>query len=399
MPESELRAVQWLAEYGLTLLQSAQIDSLRPLRCRWSESILPWQRIMLEEQLRLAQRAAERFSSAHQWLWTDRSLQQASDEKSAAFKASLIPNELPVIDACCGAGADLVALGKHHDVQGVDGDPLLVELARANLRAHAVQAKVHCGMVPDCLPELKLAELKHLALHIDPDRRPGERRTTSGCAFEPTLDECMLLGQTAAAAIIKLAPATDIAPGAEQLGWRRCWLGSQRECPQQLLLRGSLHGVDWPLDHVAAVLGVSKQPAFFHGDPDVESPVVDQPDDLLYEPHAALYAARLACAWAEPYQLKSIGSPRGYLTGAAIPATGWAQTLRVLDYFAFDDKRVRRWLRAHDAGTLEVKTRLVALDANEYQRRWTQSGQRKLVCLITRVGKSQRVIMAERIAE
>lgn len=391
----------WLMREGHRLLKGVQLPVAGPLKVDGRrDRFSAVQQAMLEEQLRFRRRSRDRFPDPEQWLWTDRSLQQASDWSSATFKADLIDRDIDVVDACCGAGADLVALAQNHRVLGIDCDARMVLLARANLRAHQRSADFCVGMVPDSLGDLSRA-----ALHIDPDRRVGQdrmSRTTHGEAFRPTLDQCMRLAERARAAIIKLAPATILDNSETSSHWRRCWLGTQRECPQQLLLGGETR-LSVPGGQVAAALCASMQQpggsglaTVYCGEQDTPCDVVSEPGGFVYEPHPALYAAGLAPSWAREQRLSAITQPRGYYTGDRLTATDWAQEFRVLDLIAWDDRRVRKWLRAHDVGTLEVKSRLVTLDASEIQRRYSQAQGRPMVCLLTRVGKGLRAIMAER---
>lgn len=386
----------WLAQEGHRILRDVRLLSMKPIKIDMRTHRLDAvQQALLEEQLRFRQRSRDRFPEPDRWLWTDRSLQQASDWASASYKASLIAPEIAVVDACCGAGSDLVALAMEHEVVGIDRDSRMVDLARANLEAHELQAEVCVGDIPS-----SLGDLNNVALHIDPDRRVGEERstrTTHGEAFSPSLAQCVELGQRARVAIIKLAPATEVVfEDGWAADWRRCWLGTQRECPQQLLLRGDTQ-LQIPAGQVAAVIARSDaNPQAYCGELDVDVPLVTEPDTFIVEPHPSLYAAGLVPAWAVENNLSAITHPRGYYTGDQTTPTPWAQSFRVLARFAFDDRRLRKWLRSHDAGLLEVKSRLINVDASDLQRRYSQPQGRPLVCLLTRSGKGLRAIMAER---
>lgn len=388
-----------MAREGHRLLKEVRLLSAKPLRVDTRQFRLDnVQQALLEEQLRFRQRSRDRFPDSDNWLWTDRSLQQASDWSSATYKASLIAADVPVVDACCGAGSDLVAMGREHCVVGIDRDPRLARLAQANLLAHGVQGDICIAEIPN-----SLGDMSRFALHIDPDRRSGEQRstrTTHGEAFSPSLSECMAMAQSARAAIIKLAPATEIDSTSDVSGpwsqWRRCWLGTGRECPQQLLVRGETN-LSIPKDEVAAVLCRRDIASEVYCGPQLAiDRIVAEPENYVYEPHPALYAAGLAPVWASEHNLSAITNPRGYYTGGESQPTPWAQAFRVLDVIAWDDKRMRKWLRTAGVGTLEVKSRLITIDASETQRRYSQSEGRPLVCLLTRSGKGLRAIMAER---
>lgn len=383
----------WLLKYGHRSLSQLTLQSLRPLRVDWSEThFVAWQRALLEEQLHFRLRCSARFPDPEQWLWTDRSLQQASDWQSAAAKAALFPVGTRVVDACCGAGADLVALSERHDVVAIDRDRKMLELASANMQAHSRQADYVQAELPAAV-----ASSKDIGLHIDPDRRRGENRetrTTQADAFSPPLKDVMALGQAALACIIKLAPATDVELP-QGVDWRRAWLGTSRECPQQLLLRGELA---WtiPEGYCGALLvDYPDQP--FTAVKDVRCAVADEPEEYLFEPHAVLYAAGLAAAWADEHGLSALPHSSSYFTGAAIAASPWAQSFEVVDHMSWDERRVHKWLKAHRIGAVEVKTRQVPLDANLLQRQLSQPEGEPISCLLYRVGKSIRIAMARRM--
>ena len=389
---------QWLIQEGHRILKDVQLLSIKPLKIDTRQFRLDAvQQALLEEQIRFRHRSRDRFPDSDCWLWTDRSLQQASDWNSATYKASLFPENAVVMDACCGAGADLVALASSHAAVGIDRDRRMAELTKANLRAHALQANVCVADVLSCF-----GDLTNVALHIDPDRRAADdrgTRTTHGEAFSPALGDCMRLAEHARGAIIKLAPATDILLDGRDSEWRRCWLGSQRECPQQLLLRGELK-IAIPAGQAGAVLCHGKpHPHVYCGEQNADCDIVTEPEAYVYEPHPVLYAAALAPAWAVQLGLSALGHPRGYYSGQQLVAAPWAQRFRVLDWLAWDDRRLRKWLRAHQVGTLEVKSRMAPIDASELQRRYSQPDGRPMTCLLTRSGKGLRAIMAERCSD
>ena len=385
--------LHWLTQHGHAALATLQLLSLRPLRVDWSNTrYTNWQQTLLEEQLHFRSRAAGRFPDAEQWLWTDRSLQQASDWQSAVAKALLLPANCPVVDACCGAGADLVAISASHPVLAIDRDRSMLELARANMRAHGQSADYLQAELPGALDRLN-----DVCLHADPDRRRGQdrdTRTTHAEAFSPPLTDIVRMGQPARACIIKLAPATEI-DTIEGDDWRRAWLGSGRECPQQLLMRGDLA---WNIEagHHGAML--VEHPDLAYSGPAVATcDSTDEPEQFIFEPHAALYASGLAAAWADEHNLFALPHAGSYFTGDEIPATPWAQAFEVIEHMSWDERRVRKWLKANKAGTVEVKTRQVPLDANQLQRQLTQPVGEPITLLLFRRGKSIRIAMARRM--
>ena len=88
----------------------------------------------IAQQVKLRSLAATRFTLSNKMLFTDRSLQQATDSGIAQFKTALIKKIAPearhVTDLCCGLGGDLQALATSFNVTGVDLDPEICAIAK-----------------------------------------------------------------------------------------------------------------------------------------------------------------------------------------------------------------------------------------------------------------------------
>jgi hypothetical protein len=371
-----------------------------------------WQTSLLREQIELRRRSAARFPATEKWLWTNRSLAQASDWWCAQFKANLFPPAEWVVDGCCGVGVDLVALALRGSAVGIDRDEALVALANANLMTHGLVASACVGELPEDLPE------GARWLHLDPDRRVADslnRRLRSAEDYSPTLAESLALAKRTSGSAIKLAPSSLVEPEVErafrdEVGLVRAWLGNLGECRQQVLVTGELSrrilGAD---KSVAGLSGESQvgtrlavlcepnaEPAIVAGRP-VESCAGERtPRRFLYDCHAVLHAAQLQMAWAEPLGAVPLGTSQGYFTSDSPIRSIWAQCFEVLEVLPWDQRRVRRWLREHKIGEVEVKKRLLQLDANEHQRALRGAGDEKITLLITRLGDRVRAVVAKR---
>ena len=389
---------RWLCVHGRGWLdrQSASIDLVsqeRSLR----RVLNAWQASMIVQQMRLARRAAARFPDANRWLWTERGLQQASDWKSAVFKASLIPPGETVADGCCGVGADLLAISQHRRAIGFDRDAIVAMIAQTNLRSHGREAEVVHGEFP--------AAVSHSCdwwLHVDPDRRAVDdrqldRRTTQADRFSPSLAEILPLASRARGAIIKLAPATRIGADIE-LDFQRGWIGSAGECRQQLLVRG-VQAIE-PKCRFAVLCDEPYAPEIFQSRADSSSQTSLAPnvEQYVFDLHPVLHAAALQSAWANQHALLPVESPAGYFTGSAQFCSPWIQCFRVLDVLPWDERRVRSWLRGHGAGIVEVKKRLVDVDANLQQRRLSEPKGESFTLLITRHLRKTIAIVAQRVS-
>ncbi len=353
-------------------------------------------------------------------MWTDRSLSQASDHWSAQYKAKLFPSHEPVIDACCGAGADLVSLAKRGEVMGIDSDPQMTHLAEDNARAHGYRVKV----CTELLSSTWQGEADWLS--IDPDRRATGKRTTDADEFGPTLDDVLTIAQRMRGAIIKLAPSTRISDEllskVDALS-QRVWLGNQGECRQQLLLTGELMrspsrravlcepatmvrrpGIVSSHLHLIPDQAHDSNPIEFEAAANQFNSIscVDVPLRYLFDLHNVLHAAELQSAWAHENNICCLSDDHGYYTSDAPLDSPWAQAFEVLAVLPWDDRQLRKWLRNHCVGTVEVKTRAlqdhsISIDANACQRRYSSSEGEPLTLLATRVEGRIRGVIARRV--
>lgn len=409
--------IEWLIEQGREKLSQPNSD-VQHWRAQRLEA---WQVELLRQQQTLRRRSRSRFPQPERWLWTDVSLSQASDHWSATYKAGLFPAGELVVDACCGAGSDLVAIAARGDVLGVDAEAGLAALAQDNARAHGYQAEVRAEYLPAALPSAARW------LSIDPDRRPAGQRTIDASAFSPSLDQVLDMAHKCAGAVIKLAPSTRVDADLETRideNCERVWLGNQGECRQLLLLTGELRQRPLLIDRIgsdslrSAVL--CEPPHQCNAD---SATAVYQPTIEIYRPaaaplrqvapamlgsfafdlHPTLHAADLQIGWGIEHGLAPIGSSHGYFTGDSPVSSSWLQTFEVLDVLPWDDRKIRKWLRSVGAGLVEVKSRglyplRMQFDANAYQRRYSVAGGMPVTLLVTRIGERLRGIAARRIS-
>lgn len=418
-----LEQLKWLTHFGPDLLADETALN-RP------SGLVGWQKALLDEQVQLRRRARRRFPDADAWIWSDRSLSQASDFWSARFKAALIPSDVRAFDLCCGAGVDLVAVAEHTQAVGVDNDPLVLMLARANLQSHGRVAELRETTL-DAAHLRPLQVDSHTWLHVDPDRRASGSKTNQADAFCPPLDVMLPATRRAAGAIIKVAPKTHFSHAAPMtqgpsLGsalaseiareCHRVWVGNLGECRQQLLLFGDARqrfcreffAIDSGRSSVLVEPLQLDQPEYlvhcFTGTSGVSSrpslPIQSrcpEPEQFVYDLHTTLHASNLQFSWATIHGLEPISAPHGFFVSSQKIQTPWAQCFQVLEVSAWDDRKLRKLLNRRKSGMLEVKNRLIKLDANYFQRRYSRAEGEPLSLLITRLGDRIRCIVAKRV--
>jgi hypothetical protein len=379
-------AQPWLARVDET--PSAELAALVP---RLRKELTAERAHLVVEQTELRRRAREKFSAAGQMFFTRQGLEQATDEVLAAYKAHRFPPG-GAADLCCGIGGDLLALAARGPAVGVDLDPVAALLAEANARALGFSPGQFCAVVDNAASFEAITSFA--AWHCDPDRRPDGRRTTRGELFEPPLPALdLLLGQNPEGAI-KLAPAT-IAPPA----WREAaeleWLGSRGECRQQVAWFGAL--TRHPGQQSATVVDAAGSARTLVGTADEPVPIAAALGRYLYEPHAAVLAAKLTATLCREHGLAAVAAGVAYLTGDTLQNERAMAAFEVLDVLPLDQKRLKTYCRAQGLGRLEVKKRGLQLDPEKLRKAVVGSGNNEATLIATPVGSANRVVVARRI--
>lgn len=324
-----------------------------------------------EQQAFWRKRSWPRFPREATWFWTDTLLQQASDWQTAQYKATLFPDAVPVFDLCCGAGVDAVALNHQHPVTAIDIDPLACYLTQANYDWNKIDFSldgkplpkrsfaVQCADVLDQLDELQDW------VHIDPDRRPDEKRTTSADWMQPSLEQLQCLLSQCPGGMIKLAPATEVpAPWSDTCC--RLWVGDRRQCRQQLLIWGLPQFPAGQLGAISLDATTSTSSFLSLSQPFADSTVT--PNQYIFDFHPSLRASGLSAAFALALGIESLGDVSGYLTGPVPIEHSLVDCYQVIEALAWDEKKVRKMLREKSIGTLVVKKRgCKGLDPNKLQ--------------------------------
>ena len=127
-------------------------------------------------------------------------------------------------------------------------------------------------------------------------------------------------------------------------------------------------------------------------------PLAGRIDRYLFEPDAAVLAAKLTAALAAEHGLAVIAPGIAYLTGPAAIGDRALACFEVDDVLPFDLKRVRAAVRAGNIGRLEIKVRGVDQDPAELRRRLRAAGDGEATLLVTRLEARVVAILARRVA-
>lgn len=303
---------------------------------------------------------------------------RAGSHKSARF-ASAFPGGA-VLDLCCGIGGDSMALALAGlRVLCVDHDPVRAWMAGTNAACESIAADAMDPSLPDG------------PFHLDPSRRTPDnaRRHFRLEDLEPGPEVIGAIIQRRKHGAIKLGPGVDRGtlswPGELEI------LSEGGRLTQAVLWTGSLAGSG---SRRRATLLPSGDALWSDG------PVREAPVGLMgrwvFEPDDSVERAGLF-----PELCESVGAPLlhrrlGLLTSDVPITSPWLRGFEVVAEMGWHQDRVLAWLRANDAGIVEVKTRGKATNPDEAQARLSGRGGRPYTVFVLRFDKAIRAIVTVR---
>ncbi len=338
----------------------------------------------------LRRRARLKFKRGGEMFFTRQLLEQATGEQIGVYKAQRFPAGVPVVDLCCGIGGDLLALGSRAKVCGVDRDEIAVVLAEANCRCNGLTS---ASLRVDDATRCELGQVA--AWHVDPDRRPEGRRTTTLELHTPDLQAMQDMVAKNRNGAIKLAPAAAVPEGWEAEAELE-WIGNRGECRQQVAWFGDLARA--PGQRTATVFAnCADTSCTIRGRAGLEIPVAPQVDRFVLEPHAVVLAAGLTGVLAAQHGLSQIAPEIAYLTGPNGVACPTLASFEVQEVLPFDLRRVRSVLRQRGIARLEVKKRGVSLSPEQVVSQLSVKGEEAGTLILMPKGKRVLAILCRRL--
>ncbi len=333
------------------------------------------------------------------WWVTERALQQSTPWQVALLKASWF-GDTPVADLCCGIGGDTFWLAQRGPVVAVDLDAMMVRLAEANCRSATFAGEAKFIRAD----AISFAKDWNGAIHIDPDRRAGGKRTSSPDYYLPAWSDVTRVVNKSSAAIVKLAPAADVDCSTLDGPSHRTWISLRGSVREQSLLAGdALARAELPEDSRSAIAirsDGSTQRFSVESQFAVErrAMIASEPGDWMIDPDPAIRAAGLTDAFANTNGLRVIGSPSGFLTtasgigglgaaGVNAVSLGMAIVGRVEWSGSCDERRLKKEMRARSVYPAVVKVRGVDRDPIKVIRTFRDCGDRPVTLWLGSIGK------------
>lgn len=326
---------------------------------------------VLVETVRLRRRAAAKLDGAADWLLTDEALQQATAAPVARHRAARLTGAR-VHDATCSIGAELAALREHADVVvGSDIDEVRLAMARHNLDLGA-------GGVPLLRADALHPVTRDTVVLLDPARRRGGRRTFDPRDYAPALD-AVLDTYASRRYAVKCAPGIDFAALRDMGFAGEVEVVSHAGSVREACLWSPGLG-DPAVTRRASVL--DRAETLTDAEPD--DCAVAPAGRWIVDPDGAVVRAGLVRHYAARHGLWQLDPDIAYLSGDRLPAG--VRGFEVLEQLAFNERRLRAALAAHDAGAVEILVRGVDVDPDVLRRRLKLRGAAQVSVVLTRLG-------------
>ncbi len=411
--------------YWLELLQNTTSKTGSLLKGLRSHLPANYASILLE-QFELQVLAKRKVPDPQRWFWTRQLLEQSSDSETALETALDFPLDGLVIDVCCGAGADAIALANRGlSVSAIDRCSIACELTRHNARSQGLVFEVL-----NVAAEVAEVEMGSF-IHIDPDRRAEGTRTSSLEKLSPTWETIMRLLKRCRGMSLKLAPGTrsdynglkhhvDRPPQAIRFLSRdgsvrqQRWYWGLARWPEQSIT-ASMHlnepssrralqfatGHEDSLEPSESTSGKTKMfkdwfhETFQYSDlARSDATVTVKPSDFVADYDPSIRAADLSWCFANRYGCQLIDSKNGYFTASQPSIHPMVRWFKVVDILPLDSKRMKSYAKDARVQTWELKSRGLDVDLNALRKILSCDckSSKKMTILCTQLGNSHRAI-------
>lgn len=345
------------------------------------------------ETVLLRQRAASKFERAAELFFTRDGLEQATGDQLAAYRAKKIRAVIGagrIADLGCGIGGDAMALAVGGPVVGLDRDFIRLRMAQVNHHRLGLGARfmpLQCDLTQ--FPPLPVD-----ALFFDPARRDSAgRRFFSTADYQPSLQILERWKSETAHHAVKISPGIDY-----------------RELPPVSVAEAEFIAVDGGLKECVLWYGGLKSEAARRatilpgehtliqkrGAAEVELPV-GRPANYLLEPDPAVIRAHLVGNLGKQLGGWLISPDIAYLTFDQPVNTPLGTLFAIDSWFPFQLKRLKKYVREHNLGVVEVKKRGSPIDPNEMARMLRGRGDQAATVFLTRVQGEPAVLVGRRI--
>ena len=329
----------------------------------------------MAEQLACQQKAIKKLPtlSKHNLLYTPLALEQSSGERTAVYKASLMPGK-KLIDLSGGLGVDSMSLARvFQDLVYCERDSLLCAVVEHNLKVSGIKnVELKNGDSISILAEYPNNSFDWI--YVDPARREQGQRSIALEAGSPDVVACHnLLLQKAPKVCIKASPALEISGLKKLLPALHTIIvvSVDRECKEILLLLDRAYPLDGPVQVNAVCLSSdSAEITEVVGAGEAPRVVAVAVNEYLYEPDPAIIKARLSAVLARDSGLKFVNKSVDYLTSDRKIEAFPGRSFRVVECVPYKPKSFRAFLERHAIAGASIQRRDFPLSAEELRKKY-----------------------------
>ncbi len=329
----------------------------------------------MAEQLACRQKAVKKLPKLlrHTLIYTPLALEQASGERTAAYKALLMSGKR-AIDLSGGLGIDSIAMAQmFQEVVYCERDLLLCEVVTHNLNVLGItNVAVNHG---DSLTLLESFMDDYFDwIFVDPARREQGQRSIALESTSPDVVACHnLLLQKAQSVCIKASPALEISglkrllPSLQQV----TVVSVDRECKEILLLLERNEPTDKPVTVKAVCLSSDSEKVIeIIGDGNADKVVATSVNEYLYEPDPAIIKARLSAVLAKHHNLEFVNQTVDYLTSNQKIEQFPGRTFHVVECIPYKPKSFKAFLQRHSIIEASIQRRDFPISAEELRKKY-----------------------------
>ncbi|MFT7616630.1 MAG: hypothetical protein ACI97A_000254 [Planctomycetota bacterium] len=303
---------------------------------------------------------------------------QASSQLVANWRARRFRNANRVVDLCCGAGVDTLALAAVAPVLAVDENLLRLSFAQVNAVGEHHDVAFVRGRIPDCLGQVDYA-------FCDPDRRRDGKRIFDPHEASPSLDELLTL-QVSEGMGVKLSPMAPL-EGLDDYGELE-FVSAARELKEIVLWTGSLSKGGRRVSQPATGSEIE-------GEVGVKPELAESLGEFLFDPDPGLTRSGLLGDLARKLGLRALAPDIAYLTGDEDPKTPFLTARRIIATSKTSHKALQGLIRTHEIGRLDVSRRGYPQSPEEVRKRLRLKGSGVGHLHLTRFGTQRMGILTK----
>ena len=297
------------------------------------------------------------------------SLEQASSQSTALYKASLVQGDT-MVDLTAGMGIDCYYLSHNFNSTAyVEQQELLCTLAKHNYKALKQEITVYHQTAEQYLSQLAHTDL----IYIDPARRDEKGKKTisiADCTPDLMLLQDTLLQKTSQV-LIKLSPMLDITLSLQQLNHVKevHVVSADNECKELLfLLEANYRGE--PQIHCVNILNNGQiqlsEPFLKSEEQEILITYATEIGSYLYEPNTSILKAGLYKLTATRYHLHKLHPSSHLYTSNTLIDNFQGRTFKVIKQVPFSKKGIKTLTQELKAAN--ITTRNFPLTVNDLRK-------------------------------